>query len=161
MNSKKTRTGAPICSTRWRLWRRRRLLTATSNGFARLRTVISISWGSASPTAVRLEALDFVADHLRRFEDLRDREDLDIALRFGLATGPVATGVLDNGSLTFGAWGLPVRQASVLAAMSDSNEVLIDASTAAAAGDNHDLERTDELIALDAEPMDLYTFSTN
>ena len=30
-----------------------------------------------------------------------------------------------------------------------------------AAGDNHDLERTDELIALDAEPMDLYTFSTN
>ncbi|MDG1267048.1 MAG: HAMP domain-containing protein [Ilumatobacter sp.] len=117
--------------------------------------------GVGSPGGGAVEALDFVADHLRRFEDLRDREDLDIALRFGLATGPVATGVLDNGSLTFGAWGLPVRQASVLAAMSDSNEVLIDASTAAAAGDNHDLERTDELIALDAEPMDLYTFSTN
>ena len=43
--------------------------------------------------------------------------------------------------------------------MSDSNEVLIDASTAAAAGGEHGIIRADELIALDAEPMDLYTLS--
>jgi class 3 adenylate cyclase len=105
-------------------------------------------------------ALDFVDDHLRRFAELREHEGLDIALRIGVATGPIATGVLDSGSLTFGAWGLPVRQAAALAAMSDTNEVLIDASTAAAVGDARDLTRTDEVIALDGESMDLYTLAT-
>ena len=103
------------------------------------------------------EALGFVRDQLSRFVALCEREDLELGLRVGVATGPIATGVLDTGSLTFGAWGLPVRQASALAAMSESNQVLVEAATAEAATDTNDLSRADDIIALDGEPMDLYT----
>jgi class 3 adenylate cyclase len=105
-----------------------------------------------------VEALGFVEEQLRGVAQLREREDVAIGLRIGVASGPIATGVLDGGSLTFGAWGLPVRQAAALAAMSVSNEVLIDASTASAVGSDVDLVAADDVIALDGRSMELYTF---
>lgn len=112
--------------------------------------------GVGSPDDGVDDALDFVRDQLARFVALCEREDLALGLRVGMATGPIATGVLDRGSLTFGAWGLPVRQASALAAMSETNQVLVEATTAEAATDTNDLSRAEDIIALDGQPMDLY-----
>ncbi len=105
-------------------------------------------------------ALEFIEEHTRRFAELQAREDIDIRLRVGVATGPVATGILDGGSLTFGAWGLPVRQASALAAMSQSDEVLVDASTQRHARGVHVLSPATDSVALDGEAMELYTLGS-
>jgi hypothetical protein len=53
----------------------------------------------------------------------------------GMASGEVGTGLLQRGSLTFAAWGAPVRQA--LAISSERNEfgVIVDGSTRDALGD--------------------------
>ncbi|MDH3681118.1 MAG: hypothetical protein OEV40_14360 [Acidimicrobiia bacterium] len=38
--------------------------------------------------------------------------------------------MLDRGSLTFGAWGEPVRRALAIAALSRADEILVDLTTA-------------------------------
>ena len=58
------------------------------------------------------------------------RPSLRLAVHVGLSTGPVASGVLDRGSLTFGAWGEPVRRALAIAALSRADEILVDLTTA-------------------------------
>jgi len=80
--------------------------------------------------------------------------DSPIWLRIGIATGPVATGVLGAGTLTFNAWGEPVRRAHALAALSQSAEILVDESTILALPDGDwGLAPTKDLIALDGERM--------
>lgn len=102
------------------------------------------------------EALAFASDLGRRIRDYRTAEDFAIEIHIGVATGPVATGVLDSGSLTFGAWGLPVRQAMALAALSDRDEMLIDESTATLTDDQRVLPASD-IVDLDGQPMSLFT----
>ncbi|MFK8024608.1 MAG: adenylate/guanylate cyclase domain-containing protein, partial [Ilumatobacter sp.] len=105
------------------------------------------------------EALAFITEQLRLFADLKLREDVEMHLRVGIATGAVSTGVLDGGSLTFGAWGLPVRQAAALSAMSAANRVLVDASTVAALPDSELFVEAQDVVALDGEPMNLFTLA--
>ncbi len=84
--------------------------------------------------------------------------DVSLDLHVGLSTGTVATGVFDTGSLTFGAWGDPVRRALALAALSQIDVVLIDASTVrACTPERWRLERAHDVVDLDDEPMELYT----
>jgi class 3 adenylate cyclase len=100
-------------------------------------------------------ALDFADGYRGHLE--AEAADVELDLHVGLASGPVATGVLDTGSLTFGAWGDPVRKALALASLSRVDEVLVDATTARACGDSRRLVPAHDVIDLDDEHMDLYT----
>jgi HAMP domain-containing protein len=107
------------------------------------------------------------ADAAIEFADLFRRRlaaeeaDVTLDLHVGLSSGWVATGVLDTGSLTFGAWGDPVRRALALAALSQVDVVLIDASTVEACTRGRwRMERAHDVVDLDDEPMDLYTLES-
>jgi class 3 adenylate cyclase len=103
------------------------------------------------------DALAFVYDASRRVREFRDSEAIDVAGRAGLSTGPVGVGVLQRGSVTFGAWGEPVRRALAIGALSQSGQVLVDSSTFAGTtpGRFH-FREVDDVIALDGTPMGLY-----
>jgi class 3 adenylate cyclase len=113
--------------------------------------------GSEEPTDGADDALQFAADLTRAIGSFREAHDLDLTVHIGLSTGPVATGVLERGSLTFGAWGEPVRRALAISALSKSEEILVDTSTAAAAADSWTMESATHIVDLDDEPMSLYT----
>lgn len=101
-------------------------------------------------------ALTFAGEFRRRLATAVP--DVALDLHVGLSTGTVATGVFDTGSLTYGAWGDPVRRALALAALSQTDVVLIDASTArACTPERWRLERAHDVVDLDDEPMELYT----
>jgi class 3 adenylate cyclase/HAMP domain-containing protein len=103
-------------------------------------------------------ALDFVA----QFGDMLESDggDVELELHVGLSSGPVATGLLATGALTFGAWGDPVRRALALASLSTPGQVLVDASTATdCAGSGWRLEPAHGVVDLDDEPMELFTLT--
>ncbi|MDX2381483.1 MAG: HAMP domain-containing protein [Acidimicrobiia bacterium] len=103
------------------------------------------------------EALAFVDDARQRIIDFRDAEAIDVSAHAGLSTGPVGVGVLQRGSVTFGAWGEPVRRALAIGALSQIGQVLVDASTFAESSPNrYDFEPADDVIALDGSPMGLH-----
>ena len=82
---------------------------------------------------------------------------LQLHVRTGISTGPVATGVLERGSLTFGAWGEPVRRALAINALSKRDEILVDAPTAALVDD--EMIAVAGIVDLDDEPMELYSLA--
>ena len=101
------------------------------------------------------EAVDFAVEFARR---LTLAAEVALDVRIGLSTGPVETGVLDSGSLTFGAWGEPVRRALALASLSRIDSVLIDSTTAdACSAERWIMEQAHDVLDLDGERMDLYT----
>jgi len=102
------------------------------------------------------QALSFAAELASRAESLAESGLIGLELHIGLATGPVATGVLQQGSLTFTAWGEPVRQALAIGALSIGNQILVDESTATSIGDRSRLETAEDVIALDGQPMVLF-----
>ncbi len=86
--------------------------------------------------------------------------DIEFDLHIGLSTGGVATGVLERGSLTFGAWGDPVRRALAISALSRTDQVLLDASTAGRLTDGRwILEPASDIVDLDDEPMELFVLA--
>jgi class 3 adenylate cyclase len=102
-------------------------------------------------------ALAFVDDARRRIVGLVEAEAIDVSMHMGLSTGPIGVGVLQRGSVTFGAWGEPVRRALAISALSQGDQTLVDASTVAnLTGDGYLLEAADEVVALDGQPMGLY-----
>lgn len=103
-------------------------------------------------------ALEFVA----QFRDMLESDGAEVELEMcvGLSSGPVATGLLDTGALTFGAWGDPVRRALALASLSTDDHVLVDASTASdCEGTRWRLEAAQDVVDLDDEPMELFTLA--
>lgn len=100
-------------------------------------------------------AIAFADELMTALQRQSERVGMPLTVHIGLSTGAVATGVLERGSLTFGAWGEPVRRASAISALSRRNEVLVDASTASLFDD--DMTRVDGIVDLDDEPMELYT----
>jgi class 3 adenylate cyclase len=101
------------------------------------------------------DALEFAAQ-------LRDRllgeAEAGLDVHLGLSSGAVATGVLDSGALTFGAWGDPVRRALALASLADLDAVLVDASTAElCSADRWELVPAHDIVDLDGRPMNLMT----
>jgi len=101
-------------------------------------------------------AIEFSTELLTVAQSELESDHLSTTLHIGLSTGPVATGVLERGSITFGAWGEPVRRAMAIGALSTADEILIDDSTAAALDDRSLVQPATEVIALDGEPMSLF-----
>jgi class 3 adenylate cyclase len=115
--------------------------------------------GLGQPTDGADAAIDFakaLAAMLHEFEV--DHDGVEIRPRIGIATGPVATGVLQESNLSFGAWGEPVRQALAIGALAASDEILVDASAAEVVdNDRHHLTATDDVVDLLGVPMVLFT----
>lgn len=136
---------------------------ATDTGLDRIRVAADrylFLSGAEATDAGADAALDF-AERLRRGLDSDvDGTDVELDLHVGLSSGPVATGVFDTGSLTFGAWGEPVRRAQALASLSLVDSVLIDSATAQACdGSRWHLEPAQDVVDLDDEPMELFGMS--
>lgn len=102
-------------------------------------------------------ALTFVTALAAGIEELREANPRAIALHTGVSTGPVATGVLELGSLTFGAWGEPVRRALAISALSSPDEILVDATTVEAATRSWTFRPADDIVDLADEPMAVST----
>jgi class 3 adenylate cyclase len=99
-------------------------------------------------------AVAFVSSLAERQSELAADEDVSIALQVGLATGPVATGLLARGSLAFNAWGEPVRQALALSALAGPAEVLVGASTGQTLTHGRwTLDPAEDLLDLDGKQM--------
>ena len=109
--------------------------------------------GAPAAAAFALAIVDAV-------RELAAGDDLDLSVRVGLASGAVATGVLDGGSLTFGAWGEPVRRALAIGALATSGEILVDESAATlVSGAAGGLTPATDIVDLDGEPMVLFSLS--
>ena len=101
------------------------------------------------------DALAF-AGELR--DRLPDEVEAAVDVHLGLSSGAVATGVLDSGALTFGAWGDPVRRALALAALADLDAVLVDSGTVEMCTPGRwALEPAHDIVDLDGRPMNLMT----
>jgi len=74
-------------------------------------------------------------------------------VHIGISTGQVATGILARGSLTFAAWGEPVRRALAISALSSADDVLVDVSTSEAASGEWSYEPADDVVDLDDQPI--------
>ncbi|MGI9601536.1 MAG: HAMP domain-containing protein [Acidimicrobiales bacterium] len=106
------------------------------------------------------EALGFARELVNRIRAISATEGVEVSIHIGMSTGPVATGVLQRGSLTFAAWGEPVRRALAIGALSRSDEVLVDAPTMSLAADpSWDLRPAQDVVALDGEAMTLYVLA--
>ncbi len=105
------------------------------------------------------DAVTFASEFRRTLDN---ESEVSIDLHVGLSSGAVATGLLDTGSLTFGAWGEPVRRALALASLSQVDMVLIDASTVQACTEGRwRFEEAHDVVDLDDQPMDLYRLDGN
>lgn len=102
-------------------------------------------------------AVDFAVNLAMLTSSMAESDDETLEFHVGLSTGPVATGVLERGRLTFTVWGEPVRRALAIGALSTPNEILIDESTALALSDPSKVEPASDVIALDGQPMTLFT----
>ena len=78
---------------------------------------------------------------------------MSLTVRIGVSTGEIAAGVLARGSLTFAAWGEPVRRALAISALSTSEEILVDMSTLDAASRQWQTEPADDVVDLDGQPI--------
>ena len=102
-------------------------------------------------------ALEFASALTTSIADFERTSGLTFVVHIGLSTGQVGTGVLQQGSLTFGAWGEPVRRALAIGALSQDAEILVDASTAGAAADSWIMESASHIVDLNDEPMRLFS----
>lgn len=107
------------------------------------------------------DGVAFAADLVSAAKSLAEAEGIALSIHIGLSTGAVAMGVLERGSLTFGAWGDPVRRALAIAALSRADEILVDGSTAEAVEPSgFDFEAAEDVISLDGSPMALLALRT-
>jgi len=102
-------------------------------------------------------ALDFASAFAEGVRSHGVGAGTELTAHLGVSTGPVATGVLSSGSLTFGAWGEPVRRALAISALSTTNEVLVDDSSIQAAGADWQFVPAEGVIDLTGEPMPVST----
>ena len=117
--------------------------------------------GIGTPSDEADAALDFADALTTRLHRLASNGEVKLDLHIGLSSGPVATGMLELGSLTFAAWGEPVRRALALAALSRSDEILVDANTAASASTGRwSLVDATDVIDLDGQAMPLFTVAS-
>ena len=109
--------------------------------------------GSGTPDDGAEVGLGFAAALAAELHAVRERTSLEFSTHIGVSTGQIATGVLTRGSLTFAAWGEPVRRALAISALSRSDEILVDASTVDAATGAWDLADADDVVDLDGRAM--------
>ena len=100
-------------------------------------------------------ALSFARDLVAEVSRASTREGVEVAVQVALSTGPVATGVLHSGAVTFSAWGDPVRRALAIVSLARPGEILVDESTRAEAGTAEFEFEAAEVIGIDGQPMGL------
>lgn len=71
----------------------------------------------------------FAADMLDAIDRIRRESDVDIAIRIGIATGPVMAGVIGRKKFSYDIWGDAVNLASRLEAQSQPGRILVCART--------------------------------
>ncbi len=117
-------------------------------GLERVRTAADQSLylaGMAEPSSGATEALRFATALVGEIARARRADGHEVSVQVGLSTGPVATGVLHSGAMTYSAWGEPVRRALAIMALAQPDEVLLDGSTTAeATGRDADARGDDE-----------------
>lgn len=101
-------------------------------------------------------AVGFIDDVWRELDALADATGLSATVHIGASTGAIAAGVLSGSSLTYGAWGEPVRRALAISALSRGLEALIDASTYDRLSDTAVATPMTGIVDLDGEPMEVY-----
>jgi class 3 adenylate cyclase len=102
-------------------------------------------------------ALAFAVQLTAAIAERAHEEEVALDVHVALSTGPIATGMLERGNLTFAAWGEPVRRALAIGALSQDDEILVDASTAASVSEGQwALVPATDVIALDGKSMDLF-----
>ncbi len=94
------------------------------------------------------DAAAFVFAAIERVAAVGAEFGQDLSVRAGLAAGDVATGVLGNQQLSFGAWGDPPGIAVSLASLAQPGEVLADASVVTQLGRDWDVGPLEELPGL-------------
>jgi methyl-accepting chemotaxis protein len=104
-------------------------------------------------------ALNFALALETELRSLAVDASLSLKLHVGVSTGEVATGVLARGSLTFAAWGEPVRRALAISALSLADEILVDLSTLETATGEWATEPADDVVDLDNEPIEVRTLT--
>jgi HAMP domain-containing protein len=128
---------------------------ATDGGIDRIRVAadrsLFVAGGGADQGADT--ALAFALALESELRSLATAAGLTLTVHIGVSTGEVATGVLARGSLTFAAWGEPVRRALAISALSRADEILVDLSTLEAAADEWMTEPADDVVDLDNQPI--------
>ncbi|MCP5024985.1 MAG: HAMP domain-containing protein [Actinomycetia bacterium] len=105
-------------------------------------------------------AIAFALELRSAIASLGEQQDASFSLQFGLAAGPVGSGILRRGHLTFAAWGEPVRRALSIATFATDNEIVVDDSARAeASGTRWSISRLPDAIALDGQPLSIYVVS--
>ena len=104
--------------------------------------------GAETPDDGVEAGLTFASALSREFHALSERTSVAFTTNIGVSTGAIAAGVLAQGSLTFAAWGEPVRRALAISALASHDEILVDGSAADAAGDRWTFEDADDVIDL-------------
>lgn len=105
-------------------------------------------------------ALDFATAAAAGLAEVADETAVSFTVHVGVSTGAVAAGVLTRGSLTFSAWGEPVRRALAISALSNAYEVLVDASTIDSADERWDFDEVDDVVDLDGTVMPVRALRT-
>ncbi len=98
-------------------------------------------------------ALEFASILVTQLRSHAHDAGISLVIHVGISTGHVATGVLARGSLTFAAWGEPVRRALAISALSIHDEVLVDLSTFESASKTWDSQPTADVVGLDDQPI--------
>jgi class 3 adenylate cyclase len=110
--------------------------------------------GAGSKSVGADAALRFAREAALMAEALDEGDDLTVAVRVGVASGTVASGVLSTGSLTFAAWGEPVRRALAIVALARADEILVDETTISEVRpDEFEFEPARNVISLGGEPL--------
>ena len=129
---------------------------ATERGVERIRVAADRSLfvaGTSGDDDGVDDALGFASALAGELRAFADRAGIMLAVHVGVSTGQIATGVLSGGSLTYGAWGEPVRRALAISALSNPDEILVDESTVAAARGDWPWVSVDDVVDLDDQPI--------
>ncbi len=105
--------------------------------------------GMGHPDACIDDAVQFTVAVMELVMAAGDEYGQLLAVRAGVATGDVASGVIGERQLAFSVWGEPVSEALTLASFARPGEILIDATVRDAVGADWDLEPRDGLAGLD------------
>jgi len=91
---------------------------------------------------------------LAAVEESRSGSDLPLALRVGLASGPVVAGVIGQKRILFDLWGDTVNTASRMESSGVAGRIHVTQSTRDLAGDDYPFERREPI---DVKGMGLMT----
>ena len=101
-------------------------------------------------------ALDLAAEFARQVTEFAAAEQMTVELRIGVSTGYIETGLMTLGSLSYTAWGDPVRNSMVIGSLSVSTMVGVDTTTVEAASDRWSFAEAPSVVGLDEEELRVF-----